>query len=246
MDTLKNLLREIWLRLARVVFFKRSQARYVVILGGPAAGKDTVAERLKERLGLPHLTTGSLLRAEIASGSALGQRIAPLVHSGKFVDDKTVMKLVRQELAKPEYSHGAILNGIPRTVGQANTLFWMLTFWGNKVNRCVMIDVSAEDVLERVTLRRICSNKNCSRTYHLKFAPPAREGVCDSCKSELLERPDDKPEVVKERLKVFSETFGPLAKFYEQAGLLTRVRSDNKKSVDEVLRDVIFTIEQFD
>ncbi|MBX9570112.1 MAG: nucleoside monophosphate kinase [Candidatus Obscuribacterales bacterium] len=246
MDTLSNLLREIWMRLARIVFFNRSQARFVVILGGPGFGKDTIAERLKERLGLPVLTTGSLLRAAIASGSALGQEIAPLVNSGKFVDDTVIMRLVREELAKPEYSHGAILNGIPRTVNQANALRSQLTWWGNKVNRVVMLEVEAEDVLERLSLRRICLNKSCNKTYHLKFAPPMQEGVCDSCKCALHTRQDDDPDVVRERLRVYGETFGPLRKFYEQSSLLTRVKSDNKKSVEEVVKDVIFTIEQFD
>ena len=234
------------MRLARIVFFNRSQARFVVILGGPGFGKDTVAERLKERLGLPVLTTGSLLRAAIASGSALGQEIAPLVNSGKFVEDAVIMRLVREELAKPEYSHGAILNGIPRTLSQANALRSQLTWWGNKVNRVVMLEVCDEDVMERLSLRRICSNKGCNKSYHLKFAPPAKEGVCDSCKSELQTRKDDDPDVVRERLRVFNETFGPLRQFYQQNSLLTCVRSDNKKSVEEVVKDVIFTIEQFD
>lgn len=246
MDTLNNFLREMWMRLARVVFFKRSLARFVVILGGPGAGKDTIAERLKERLGLPHLTTGNLLRAEIASGSALGKEIAPLVHAGKFVDDDTVMKLVRRELVKPEYAHGAILNGIPRTVDQAIQLRSLLMLWGNKVNRVVFLDVAEDAVLERLSLRRTCSNKKCGKTYHLKFAPPKREGVCDSCDHELHSRHDDQPQVIQERLRVFNDTFGPLAKFYEKNSQLTRVLGDNKKSVDEILRDVIFTIEQFD
>jgi adenylate kinase len=246
MDTLSNLLREIWMRLARIVFFNRSQARFVVILGGPGFGKDTVAERLKERLGLPVLTTGSLLRSAIASGSALGNEIAPLVNSGKFVDDAIILRLVRAELAKPEYAHGAILNGIPRTLTQASALRSQLTWWGNKVNRVVMLEVSEEDVLERLSLRRICSNKSCNKSYHLKFAPSTKEGVCDSCKCELQTRQDDNPDVVRERLRVYNETFGPLRKFYEQSSLLTRVRSDNKKSVDEIVKDVIFTIEQFD
>ena len=246
MDTLSNLAREMWMRLARIVFFNRSQARFVVILGGPGAGKDTIAERLKERLGLPHLTTGSLLRAEIASGSDLGKEIEPLVHSGKFVDDATVMKLVRRELAKPAYKHGAILNGIPRTLEQAIQLRSLLLWWGNKVNRVVMLDVAADDVLERLSLRRTCSNKTCGKTYHLKFAPTVREGVCDKCNHELHSRHDDKPEVIQERLRVFRETFQPLARFYEQNSQLTRVVGDNKKNVDEVLKDVIFTIEQFD
>jgi adenylate kinase len=235
-----------WMRFARLLFWKRSEARFVVILGAPGAGKGTIASRLKERLGLPHLQTGHLIRAEIASGSELGKELAPLVASGAFVDDEVVMQLLRRELASPNYVHGAILDGIPRTMNQARMLRRMLMLWGNRVNRVVMLDVDEEDVVERLTHRRTCSNKSCGASYHLKFAPSTKEGVCDRCGHELISRADDKPEVIRERMRVFHETFGPLCDFYDQSNQLTRVVTNNERSVDEVLRDVIFTIEQFD
>ncbi|MBX9686681.1 MAG: nucleoside monophosphate kinase [Candidatus Obscuribacterales bacterium] len=246
METFLNLAREMWMRFARLLFWKRSEARFVVILGAPGAGKGTIASRLKERLGLPHLQTGHLIRSEIASGSALGQELAPLVASGQFVNDEIVMKLLRRELAGPDYVHGAILDGIPRTENQARMLRRMLMLWGNKINRVVMLDVNIDDVLERLTLRRTCSNKSCGASYHLKFAPSSQEGICDRCGHELVARADDKPEVIRERLRVFNETFKPLCDFYEQGKLLTRVATNNDRSVEDVLKDVIFTIEQFD
>lgn len=246
METFLNLLREMWMRFARLLFWKRSEARYVVILGGPGAGKGTIAVRLKERLGLPHLQTGQLIRCEIASGSELGEELAPLVKSGQFVPDEVVMQLLRRELAKPDYVHGAILDGIPRTLEQARRLRNMLLWWGNKVNRVVMLDLQERDVFERLTLRRTCSNKSCGASYHLKFAPSQKPDSCDHCGARLVLRGDDQPEVIRERLRVFNETFGPLCRFYDQSKQLTRVSTDNKRSVEDVLKDVIFTIEQFD
>ena len=246
MDTFLNLLREIWMRFARLIFWKRSEARYVVILGGPGAGKGTIAGLLKDRLGLPHLQTGQLIRAEIESGSELGKELAPIVKAGGFVPDEVVMRLLRRELASNNYVHGAILDGVPRTMEQARTLRRMLLWWGNKVNRVVMLDINAEDAIERMLHRRTCSNKSCGASYHMKFAAPQKEDTCDHCGHALRKRSDDNEETIRERMRVFHQTFGPLCAFYSKNRLFTRVVTNNERSVEDVLKDVIFTIEQFD
>ncbi len=246
METFFNLLREIWMRFARLLYWKRSEARYVVVIGGPGAGKGTIASRLMERLALPHLSTGQLIRSEIETNSALGQELAPYVEAGQFVPDEMVMQLLKHELKKPAYVHGAILDGIPRTTDQARMLRRMLMWWGAKVDRVVMLDVSEEDAIERLSLRRTCSNKSCGKSYHLKFAPSSEDGQCDHCSHPLATRDDDDPEVIRQRLQVFNNTFGPLCDFYESTSQLTRVETNNERSAEDVLKDVIFTIEQFD
>lgn len=237
---------EIWLRVAWLFFWKRRGARYIVILGAPGAGKGTISTMLSARMNLPILSTGNLLRREIANGTAIGKKCEALVKSGQFVSDDIVLKLLRQELDKAEYFQGAIFDGYPRNLLQAQTLRKTLAWWGNKVNRVVLLDVEEKDLVERLSLRRICSNKVCGQTFHVNFKPPRAENRCDVCQSELTVREDDKPEVVKDRLHVFHETSGPLRRYYERSRLLTRVVADNTTGPEDVLQNVLFTIEQFD
>lgn len=240
---LPYLAREIWMRLARLIYWPRRDARFIVILGAPGAGKGTISSMLSEKTGLPHLNMGNLFRREIANNTAIGKKWGPVVKAGRLVPDKVSLKLLRAELCKHEYCKGAILDGFPRTLGQARRLRSMLTWWGNKVNRVVLLDVSVEDVLERLSQRKSCA---CGKTYHATMSPPKVANTCDACGKPLFTRDDDKPEVVRERMRVFDNTFGPLCDFYEAAGLLTRVETNNTKSTQDVLTDVVFTIEEFD
>lgn len=247
-----NLFREICMRLARICYPKRRNARFFVILGAPGAGKGTISQLLSDEtlkhdgVRLPVLVTGDIFRRHIAEGTAIGLKWGPVVKSGGLVPDKVVMKLVKQELQKPEYINGAILDGIPRTIRQARILRRMLMWWGNKVNRVVLLDAKNEDLEVRLTGRRTCTGKNCGKSFHTEFNPPKVPDVCNYCGSPLGIRNDDKPEVVRDRLKIFDKTSKGLLRFYNYHGLLTRVPTNNKRTVQEVLLDVLFTIEQFD
>ena len=247
-----NLFREIWMRLACICYWQRRNARFFVILGAPGSGKGTISTLLSDEtekhdgVRLPVLVTGNLVRREIADKTPFGVKWAPVVKSGGFIPDNEIMKLLHTELKKPEYFNGAILDGLPRTVGQARKLRRMLMWWGNRVNRVVLLDASDNDLLVRLEGRRTCSKKTCGKTYHTSFNPPKVEGKCNVCGSELTVRDDDKPEVVRERQRLYKEASRKLLHFYELNGQLTRVVTSNTRSVDEVLKDVVFTIEQFD
>lgn len=241
-----NLFRELWLLIAGVLFWHRREARYVVIFGAPGAGKDTISPLLSAKLELPILGTGTLISKKMAEDESFRQKWEPVVKSGRLVPDSVVLSLARAELSKPEYVKGAILNGLPRTVLQAKGLRRMLAWWGNKVNRVVLLDISEADVVERLSQRLTCTNKSCRATYHAKVKPPKVHDVCDVCKSKIGVRDDDKPEVVTKRQQIFRETFAPLCSYYEQSRLLTRVVTNNERTIEQVLGDVLFTIEQFD
>lgn len=246
MDAIMNLFREAWRYVAGLWYWNRRGARYVIIAGGPGSGKDTVAKKLSAKLGLPILSTGDVLRLHISQGTDIGKQFEKLVNAGQLVPDTLVMKLVKTELKKPEYFQGAILNGIPRTKQQAELLRRMLAWWGNKVSRVVCLDGQDDDLVARISNRRICTNEDCRQVFHTIFSPPKVENVCDACKSTLFIRKDDKEEVVRERLRLHHINFQPVKEFYERHRLLTVVPTNNVLTPDQVFTNVLFAIEQFD
>lgn len=207
----------------------------IVLLGPPGAGKGTQASLLSRRLGLPHLATGDLLREAIAQGTPLGQEVRPYVESGRLVPDPLMVALVRERLMTPAGSGGAILDGFPRTRDQAVALDQVLAAQGRQVEAAVYLEVPASVLLQRLSARWVCPH--CRATYNTVSAAPRLAGVCDRCGASLIQRADDRPEVVQRRLEVYRQETAPLIAYYQTAGRLRSV--DGTGPVTVVLERVL-------
>lgn len=201
---------------------------FIVLLGGPGAGKGTLAKLLAWLLSIPHISTGDLFRREIASGSALGKAVEPILKSGGLVPDEITIALLAEELSKLRYWRGAIIDGFPRTFAQALLLDNLFGPWGQKVNFTFFLDGAKEDLKVRLSGRRTCSNKQCGCTYHIEFQKPIQEGICDVCKSPLYQRDDDAPDVVEDRIVKFDANNAPIVSHYEGCRVLYRIKTTNR------------------
>lgn len=197
----------------------------LILLGAPGAGKGTQAEILSRELGIPTISTGNILRAAIREGTAVGLKAKALIDAGKLVDDDTIMGIVSERLAKDDCANGYILDGVPRTIPQAEAMEKK----GIVIDAALSIEIADETIVERMSGRRTC--RNCSQTFHVVFNPPKEEGVCDFCGGELTIRKDDAPETVKARLDTFHRETEPLKAFYAARGKLVCV--DNQPSIEE-------------
>ncbi|MBQ3481131.1 MAG: adenylate kinase [Oscillospiraceae bacterium] len=197
----------------------------LILLGAPGAGKGTQAEILSRELGIPTISTGNILRAAIREGTAVGLKAKALIDAGKLVDDETIMGIVSERLAKDDCARGYILDGVPRTIPQAEAMEAM----GIEIDAALSIEIADETIVERMSGRRTC--KNCSQTFHVVYNPPKQDGVCDFCGGELTIRRDDAPETVKARLETYHRETEPLKAFYQARGKLVCV--DNQPSIEE-------------
>jgi len=189
----------------------------MILLGPPGAGKGTQAKRLAEHLGVPQISTGDMLRAAVQAGSSLGRQAQSYMERGALVPDDVIVGLVRERLTQPDAKAGYILDGFPRTLGQAEAL----EAQGVKLDAVLALEVPAEDVVRRIAGRRTCAK--CGAMSHVTFSPTRTSGVCDACGGETVQRADDREETVRRRLEVYAEQTAPLVRFYERAGLLRRV-----------------------
>lgn len=191
----------------------------LILLGAPGAGKGTQAEILSRKLGIPTISTGNILRAAMKNGTPVGLQAKAYVESGKLVPDDVIIGIVEERLAEADCKNGYILDGMPRTIPQAEALEQR----GVDIDSAVSIEISDETIIERMSGRRTC--KDCGATYHIVNVPSRKEGICDVCGGELITRKDDAPETVKARLEVYHEETEPLKAFYAERGKLKSVEN---------------------
>ena len=207
----------------------------IIMLGAPGAGKGTQAKKIAEKYGIPHISTGDILRANIKNGTELGAKAKTYMDKGLLVPDELVCDLVVDRIQQDDCKNGFILDGFPRTIPQAEALKAALTAIEEKMEYAIDIDVPDENIINRMAGRRACVG--CGATYHVEFNPTKVEGVCDVCGEKLILRDDDKPETVKKRLDVYHEQTQPLIDFYKKEGILVTV--DGTQSMDKVFEDIL-------
>ncbi|MBQ1361661.1 MAG: adenylate kinase [Oscillospiraceae bacterium] len=198
----------------------------LILLGAPGAGKGTQADILSRKLNIPTISTGNMLRAAIANGSAVGLEAKSYMDSGRLVPDSVIIGIVKERLAEPDCANGFILDGMPRTIPQAEALE------ANDIrfDAVVSLEISDEEIIGRMSGRRVCPK--CGATFHVVSNPPKTEGVCDVCGEALIIRPDDAPETVQSRLDVYHAQTEPLKDFYARLGNLRSV--ENAGSIEAV------------
>ena len=195
----------------------------LILLGAPGAGKGTQAEILCKKLGIPSISTGNILRAAIKDGTPTGIQAKSYIDAGKLVPDEVIIGIVNERLSQDDCAKGYILDGVPRTIAQAEALEKA----GIRFDAVVSIEISEDEILRRMSGRRVC--EACGSSYNVEAIPPRVEGICDNCGGKLIQRKDDTPETVRERLKVYHTETEPLVGFYAQRGLLKSVAVNGTK-----------------
>lgn len=207
----------------------------IIMLGAPGAGKGTQAKKIADKWQIPHISTGDIFRANIKQGTELGKKAKAFIDKGMLVPDELTIELIIDRLHQDDCANGYVLDGYPRTIPQAESLTEVLGKLDEAIDYAVNVDVPDENIVNRMSGRRACLN--CGATYHIKYAPPVNEGICDRCQNELVLRDDDKPETVLKRLEVYHEQTQPLIEYYEKLGVLRTV--DGTKDLDVVFRAIV-------
>ncbi len=202
----------------------------IIMLGAPGAGKGTQAKMIADKYGVPHISTGDIFRANIKNGTELGMEAKKYMDQGLLVPDELTVRILLDRVAQEDCKNGYVLDGLPRTIPQAEVLDSELTKLGDHIDYAINVDVPDENIVKRMSGRRACLT--CGATYHIEHVPPKKEGICDVCGSELVLRDDDKPETVKNRLNVYHEQTQPLIDFYTEKGVLKTV--DGTVPMEEV------------
>ncbi|MEA3291393.1 MAG: adenylate kinase, partial [Pseudomonadota bacterium] len=198
----------------------------IVLLGAPGSGKGTQAKLLAERYRVPHISSGALLREAVAAGTATGKKARKNMFAGELVSDSLVLEFVRERVSRKDARRGVILDGFPRNIPQAQELDGLLGMRGQPVQIALLIETDEQNLLKRITGRRICMK--CGAIYNIHFAPPAKEGVCDACRGKLTTRSDDKEATLRNRLQVYREHTAPLMTYYRAQHKLRTVRASGE------------------
>ena len=207
----------------------------IIMLGAPGAGKGTQAKKIAAKYDIPHISTGDIFRANIKNGTELGNKAKTYMDQGLLVPDELVVDLVVDRVQQDDCKNGYVLDGFPRTIPQAEALDKALAEFGDKIDYAIDVNVPDENIVNRMSGRRACVD--CGATYHIVYAPTAKEGICDKCGGELILRDDDKPETVLKRLGVYHEQTQPLIEYYDKQGILKSV--DGTKPMDEVFSAIV-------
>lgn len=207
----------------------------IIMLGAPGAGKGTQADMICNKYNIPHISTGDIFRANIKNGTELGQKAKGYMDRGELVPDSLVVDLVIDRIHQDDAANGYVLDGFPRTIPQAEALDAALAEAGESVDYAINVDVPDENIVNRMSGRRACVK--CGATYHIKYNAPSVEGKCDNCGSDLIQREDDKPETVLNRLSVYHEQTQPLIDYYDGKGIVKNI--DGTKDLNDVFADIV-------
>lgn len=206
-----------------------------ILLGPPGAGKGTQADKIVEKYNIPHISTGDIFRDNIKNGTELGKKAQAYMNKGELVPDDLVIEIATDRLLKDDCKNGFLLDGFPRTVYQAEKLDEFLQAHGQKLDKVLDLEVGEDILMVRLTGRRVC--KACGASYHVVNIPPKKEGICDKCGGELIQRADDNEETAKNRIDVYNEQTRPLVDYYEKAGNLARI--DGATPLEQTFKDIV-------
>ena len=212
-------------------------SRNIVFLGAPGAGKGTQAEIISAKLNIPAISTGNILRAAVKAGTPVGLKAKAFMDAGKLVPDEVIIGIIAERLQQDDCKEGYILDGVPRTLGQAEAM----DAAGVQIQYVISLDITDEEIEQRMTGRRVC--EKCGAPYHVVAKPPVTEGVCDACGGKLVQRADDNPEVVRNRLAIYHAETEPVRDFYKAKGLLHSVNASGTEGIQKVTASILEALE---
>ena len=214
----------------------------LILLGAPGSGKGTQAQKIADKYGLGHISTGDMLRQEVSEASDLGLKAKAYMDKGELVPDEIILGMVGKRIGDNNPSRGFILDGFPRNISQAKAVENVLEKVNSQIDAVINIDLDEEEVLKRLEGRRVC--RSCEATYNVYFNPPKKEGVCDKCGGELYQRDDDQEEVIKNRFSVYLDSTAPLIDYYKDKRRLKTV--SGRGSIEEVFKSISGILDQID